>query len=240
MATIATLNPFKLQKLRICSYKKATREIGTGKEVEVMFNPETVQKHFNNGYHNTPVDASSQGTVNYSHSAPSSVSMKLIFDDTQVSEYAHVIAINKFNTKYRTVSDRIDEFLKYIVKRTGSTHETPHLTISWGKTLNYPCRLQSLDINYTLFDRSGNPLRAELSVSFIEDDLPVAQVVKAELESPDLTHYRMVKEGDQLPLMCEAIYGSPNYYMLVARANNLKDFRDLKPGQEIYFPPIEK
>ncbi|NHN24071.1 hypothetical protein FIA58_000140 [Flavobacterium jejuense] len=240
MSIIDNLNPFKLQKLRICSYEKAAREIGTGEEVEVMFNPESVQKRFNNGYYNVPVTPIGQGTVDYSHSAPSSVSMKLIFDDTQVNEYAHVIAINKFNSNYRTVSDRIDEFLKLIVKRKGATHETPHLTISWGKTLNYQCRLQSLDINYTLFDRSGSPLRAELSVSFIEDDLPVAQVVKAELESPDLTHYRMVKEGDQLPLMCEAIYGSPNYYMEVARVNKIKDFRNLKLGQEIYFPPIVK
>lgn len=239
MSIVVGLKPFKLQKLRIYSYETATREIGTGKVVEVMFNPESVQKKFNNGYHNVPATPMSQGTVDYSHSSPSSISMKLIFDDTQVNEYAHVIAMNEEN-KYKSVSDRIDEFLKFIVRRKGSIHEPPHLTISWGKTLDYECRLQSLDINYTLFDRSGSPLRAELSVSFIEDDLPVAQVIKGELESPDLTHYRMVKDGDQLPLMCENIYGSPNYYKEVARVNNIKDFRNLKPGQEIYFPPIEK
>lgn len=233
MSIVAGLKSFKLQKLRICSYEAAVREIGTGEEFEVMFNPESVQQNFKNEYHN-------QSAVDYSYSSPSSVSMKLIFDDTQVSEYIPVIALNKLENKHKSVSDRVSEFLTLIVKRKGTIHEPPHLTISWGETLNYECRLQSLDINYTLFDRSGRPLRAELNVSFIEDDLPVVQLVEAELTSPDLTHYRMIKDGDQLPLMCEGIYGSPNYYMLVARANNLKDFRDLKPGQEIYFPPIDK
>ncbi|WP_130734445.1 hypothetical protein [Flavobacterium sp. J27] len=240
MSIVAKLNPFKLQKLRIYSYETATREERTKKVFEVMFNPESVQKKYNNKYLNAPLHVSSQGSVDYLNSEPTSISMKLIFDDTQVSENAHVIGINKIFNNHKTVSDRIDDFLKFIVRRNGSTHETPHLTISWGKTLNYRCRLTSLDINYTLFDRNGNPLRAELSVSFIEDDLPVAQVIDGELESPDLTHYRIVKDGDQLPLMCENIYGSPNYYMQVARVNNLKDFRNLKPGQEIYFPPIEK
>jgi nucleoid-associated protein YgaU len=83
-------------------------------------------------------------------------------------------------------------------------------------------------------------LRAELNVSFVEEDALLIQAAKAQQESPDLTHYRMVKQGDQLPLMCNEIYGSPSYYPLVAKANKLKDFRNLIPGQEIYFPPIEK
>lgn len=234
MSIVAGLKAFKLQKLKIFSYEKANRE-EEPEVVEVMFNPDSIQKNFINEY---SVPKGPEGaTIEYLSTLPSSVSMKLIFDDTQVSEYAYSIALNN---KHKSIKDRIDEFLTHIVKRNGAIHESQHLTICWGETLNYECRLQSLDINYTLFDRSGNPLRAELSVSFKEDDVRVAQTAKANLQSPDLTHYRMVKDGDQLPLMCENIYGSPNYYILVARANNLKDFRDLKPGQEIYFPPIEK
>ena len=35
--------------------------------------------------------------------------------------------------------------------------------------------------------------------------------------------------------MCEEIYGSSQYYLLVAKANGLDDFRNLKPGQENLF-----
>ncbi len=36
------------------------------------------------------------------------------------------------------------------------------------------------------------------------------------------------------------IYGDSKYYLEVAKANNLTNFRKLTPGQEIFFPPIQK
>ncbi len=237
MAVLSALSSSKLQKLKIFSYKKAERT-GLPQEFEAMFNPDSIRQKFKNHYHILPVEPISQGTVDYAHSLPSSVSMKLILDNTGADDYAFGFRRSKFDRK--SVPDRVNTFLKLIVRTEGEIHEPQHLTIVWGKTLNFNCRLNNLSVNYTLFDKSGKPLRAELDIDFIEDDLPVAKVIENKFESPDLTHYRMVKEDDQLPLMCQEIYGSSNYYTLVAKANNLDDFRNLKPGQEIYFPPIEK
>jgi len=50
----------------------------------------------------------------------------------------------------------------------------------------------------------------------------------------------MVKEGDNLPLMTYRIYGDPKYYLEVAKANGIANFRKLKAGQMIVFPPIER
>ncbi|HPF52255.1 MAG TPA: hypothetical protein PK335_11805, partial [Draconibacterium sp.] len=72
---------------------------------------------------------------------------------------------------------------------------------------------------------------------FIEDNLRVALENNS---SPDLTHVRMVNEGDTLPLMTYRIYGDSKYYLEVARVNKLTNFRKLKVGQKIFFPPIEK
>uniref|UniRef100_A0AAU6WLI4 LysM domain-containing protein n=1 Tax=Chryseobacterium endophyticum TaxID=1854762 RepID=A0AAU6WLI4_9FLAO len=58
--------------------------------------------------------------------------------------------------------------------------------------------------------------------------------------SPDLTHKRTIQDGDTLPLMTERIYGDSKYYLEVAKVNNLINFRQLVPGEELYFPPIEK
>jgi nucleoid-associated protein YgaU len=51
---------------------------------------------------------------------------------------------------------------------------------------------------------------------------------------------RKIKFGDTLPLMCYRIYGDPKYYLQVAEANGLDNFRRLKPGTDIFFPPLEK
>jgi len=40
--------------------------------------------------------------------------------------------------------------------------------------------------------------------------------------------------------MVHKIYGSFKYYLQVAKVNNLKNFRDLIPGQKLIFPPFEK
>jgi nucleoid-associated protein YgaU len=62
----------------------------------------------------------------------------------------------------------------------------------------------------------------------------------AQDESPDLTHVRLVKAGDNLPSLCDAIYGDPQMYLKVAEANGIDDFRRLVPGTRIFFPPLEK
>ncbi|WP_299605211.1 hypothetical protein [uncultured Aquimarina sp.] len=238
MALLSELS-FKLQKLTIISFDNEERTTGK-KELEVMFNPESVRRSFVNNFTTKPSNPQNESTTKFTYSGSSTVSMSLIFDGTNVDQYGAEIALRLLRGTQKSVAERIDDFRKDITEIKGKIHEPRYLVLSWGKTLKFNCRLSSLDINYTLFERNGDPLRAELNVSFIGDDTPKAQLAKLNLQSPDLTHYRMIKAGDQLPLMCQEIYGSPMYYPLVASVNKLTDFRNLTPGQEIYFPPIEK
>ncbi|MDB5157311.1 MAG: LysM peptidoglycan-binding protein, partial [Mucilaginibacter sp.] len=72
-------------------------------------------------------------------------------------------------------------------------------------------------------------------IGSIEDKKRVAQ---ENAQSPDLTKVRVVMEGDTLPLLCYKIYGDSKYYIEVAQANNLNDFRYLQTGEKIKFPPL--
>ena len=65
-------------------------------------------------------------------------------------------------------------------------------------------------------------------------------MAKENKTSPDLSHSRIVKSGDTLPLLSKEIYGSAVHYLRVAQANGLDNFRSLTPGQQIVFPPLEK
>jgi nucleoid-associated protein YgaU len=66
-------------------------------------------------------------------------------------------------------------------------------------------------------------------------------VAEADNNSPDLTHARIVKLGDNLPLMVANIYLHPTtYYLQVAEANDLNNFRRLRTGQQLIFPPVKK
>jgi hypothetical protein len=58
--------------------------------------------------------------------------------------------------------------------------------------------------------------------------------------SPDLTHTRTTIAGDTLPLMTNKIYGTPKYYIEVAKKNKIFNFRKLKDGVPILFYPAKQ
>lgn len=137
------------------------------------------------------------------------------------------------------IIDDIEQFKKVTFDYQGEQHRPNYLKIAWGSLL-FKGVLTSLDITFKLFRPDGTPLRAVASlkvIGFVEDNLRVAMENN---QSPDLTHFREVKQGDTLPLMANRIYGDSKYYLEVARANRIYDFRNLKVGTYIYFPPLDK
>lgn len=231
------MNPLrlsKLEKLKINAYTSPERTVKPEK-FEVMFNPESYSLTYTNEYSELQGINTSGRTAKFSKSIPSDLSLTLLLDGTGVDEFGLMNILGKSPNVYAQVK----EFLRLTYRMDGNIHEPKFLTITWGE-LTYKCRLKSVDVKYALFDQSGVPLRAELHAQFFSDVSETERLKEENKNSPDLTHSRIVGAHDLLPLMCERIYGSAKYYIHVARANNLHDFRDLKPGQEIFFPPIEK
>ncbi len=135
--------------------------------------------------------------------------------------------------------DDIEHFKKVVFDYNGEEHKPNYLIISWG-TLLFKGSLSEMDITFKLFKPDGTPLRALAKAKFkgfVEDNLRVAMENSS---SPDLTHVREVREGDTLPLMTYRIYGDSKYYIEVAKANRITNFRKLEVGQRIFFHPLKK
>jgi nucleoid-associated protein YgaU len=135
----------------------------------------------------------------------------------------------------KEVKDDLDWLYKNLIQFDGEMHATRYVKIQWGALDFYYGQLKSYNVSYSLFDRSGRPLRAKATLSFER----TVSVGKNEAKSPDLTHIREVKAGDTLPAMCNAIYKNPAFYLKVAEANGMANFTNLQPGQRIYFPPLK-
>jgi nucleoid-associated protein YgaU len=84
------------------------------------------------------------------------------------------------------------------------------------------------------------PLRAVITANFTDNSDDQTRVALAQDQSSDLTHRRVFKAGDNLPRLCQEIYGNPQLYLKVAQANGLDDFRNLAPGTAVLFPRLEK
>ena len=136
-----------------------------------------------------------------------------------------------------SVKDQIELLKNVAYTFVGTKHESPIVQLKWGGFIFYG-RVESLKFDYTLFKPSGVPLRAKVTLTFIEYQSTEEISKEAATESPDLTHIVEVKAGDTLPLLCYQIYQDCSYYSQVARINNLTNFRALKPGIKLQFPPL--
>lgn len=235
---MALINLFKLEKMRIEAYKKVERrraDQASPDKLDLMFNPASFDEEHSIAYQGESRRAinSSATPAKYTYTPPVKLSLVFVLDGTGVDHYfklQHLAA-------GASVRKQIDTFKKLCWNMNSAEHEPQFLTLRWGK-FAFNCRLEKLGISYTLFDKGGDPLRAELAVDFIKDD-SAATIVRAEAKSsPDLTHVRVVQSGDTLPLLCKQIYGSSAHYLTVARDNGLDDFRDLQPGQRLSFAPL--
>jgi len=220
--------------------KPAGKPAGDPNNLEVQYNPETISVRFENVFQAGQASPSSSVQARFAHGRSRVVQVTLIFDAIDLGAYG---LANLFTAKSRTVTDNVKLFLRLCQQINSESHEPSYLRLIWHKGVlgpNFDCRLKSVDINYTTFDTDGSPLHAELAAQFLEDLDPEKKAAQDKISSPDLTHRRLVKAGDTLPLLCRDIYGTAEHYLRVAEANSLDDFRLLTPGQELIFPPYAK
>lgn len=209
-----------------------TLSIDRSKSFSVMINPSEFSHERAIGYNRSKAQGSSRRNLKFSAVSPDSISFVIVLDGTGAVPSARPGAT------VRAVKDQMDSLLSVVYAYVGEHHEPSHVRVLWGSLIFFG-RLSSLSTQYTLFKPSGDPLRAKVSMKFEGSMSTSEEQLVANRSSPDLNHLVVVKEGDTLPLLCNAIYGDPSYYPDVARFNELVAFRELKPGATLRFPPLE-
>ncbi|MBL8473308.1 MAG: LysM peptidoglycan-binding domain-containing protein [Rhodocyclaceae bacterium] len=226
-------NLFKLEMLKIVAYKDRKRGLGDMVDsFEAMFNPETIAQKYEVKYAKAQSIGSSGNTQNFTRSAPPELNLHLVLDGSGTTEMG---LMQLFPSD--SVSTRVRKFLKLTWAMNDALHEPNYLVAKWGD-INFNCRLASVDVSYTNFDRDGTPLRATLDVKLISDETADELQKMERKSSPDVSHSRLVKAGDTLPLLAKEIYGSSAYHLWIAQANGLDEIRRLRPGQRLIFPPL--
>lgn len=223
----------ELTKLKIKGYKdeRFSQEIADG-EFNTLMNPETYRIRYEVSQNQNQAQGTSSTAPRFNKTLPEDLQLDFVFDRSGVIKgFADENGVG--------IIDDIEKFKKIVLDYNGNQHKPNYLVISWGSLL-FKGSLKDMEITYKLFKPDGTPIRANIHATFkgfIEDNLRVA---RENNKSPDLTHIRVVGEGDTLPLMTFRIYGDSKYYLEVAKANKLVNFRKLTPGQQIFFPPIDK
>jgi LysM repeat protein len=221
-------NPIKL-KIEGFSDPAATgNALGS---IDAMINPETYSRTYNVNYQPSKEQGAPAGTMIFSGIGQSDLELKLVIDGTGVIPLP---------TGVTDVDDYITKFKAVVYDYQGSEHRPNYVRVTWGDGLTFTGICLSFTTAYTLFKPDGTALRATINLKLSESTDYKTKAKEAKKSSPDLTHLRTVKAGDTLPLMAYRIYGNSSYYLEVARINGLSSFTSIKPGDQIYFPPVKK
>lgn len=173
-----------------------------------------------------------QGATQQVNSGDDTFSINLTVDGTGAHEAGKVVP----------VQDKVKQLFAVAFKGNVARR----LKVCWGSALDVVCKLGKIGVTYKLFDRSGNPLRAELALTFYVDgklEQPSqndaqADAARKEDAKNDGTSSQTLKDGESLQQLTADAYGSPEMYLEVASFNGLDDFRNLEPGTTLVFPPL--
>jgi Contractile injection system tube protein len=216
--------PFNLKILPVND-----KGIPNGVPFLAMFNPETVAitEAIKWEDHNPPGTDATE--LKYIKTNGRTFSIDITLDGTGVNTNGIKIPVTAQVLLFRLATTKV----------VGTSHRPNLLLLQYGLFI-INCVLRSSTVTYTMFDMFGLPIRAKISASFAETTSSSLMAKLAMLSSPDLTHKKVVKEGDLLPLLTYNVYNNQNYYLQVAKVNKLKNFRKLKTGSSLIFPPIGK
>lgn len=229
----------ELAQVTILAFKDKTYQNEVGR-FKLPINPEGLTQLFETSYDRRQPGGAQGGNPLFKVIKPETLSLKFTLDGTGV-----VPVKGKPNTFHKDVAEQVKALLNLVYDMNGQTHRPNFLRLLWGEGAfgavgSFDCILGKLNINYTLFAPNGKPLRAKLDADFIQYAEPKKRSRRQRKGSPDITHVCTVRARETLPLLTQRIYGDQSYYLQVAKANGLINFRQLKTSTHLRFPPIDK
>lgn len=157
----------------------------------------------------------------------------------------------QFTVYFDTYEERSSVYTKYIktlesfVGYDQGKHAPVMLVMTYGNFTNeltamsaLKCKLDNLDVEYTMFLKNGTPVRAKVGMTFRLGLTPEDQNALAQPNSPDHAKLVTLKRGHTLADVAAEEYDNPAEWRRIARANNIDDPMDLEPGAKLIVPPI--
>jgi hypothetical protein len=127
--------------------------------------------------------------------------------------------------------------LRGLLDINSKLHAPPIVAFAWARR-RFKGVLDGLTVSYLLFDRQGTPLRAKLNIT-IKEYRPVEIQLREEVKtSADEVKTYLVAAGDTLATIAASVYGDATRWRALARENDIRDPRSLRPGQRLRLPAL--
>ncbi|HEV8483531.1 MAG TPA: LysM peptidoglycan-binding domain-containing protein [Blastocatellia bacterium] len=198
--------------------------------IEVQFNPTSYSITKPVTYTPSPRSDLNVPLLTFAGGGGRTLTLNLFFDVTEPTADGN---------KVKDVRDLTNKFVALTrIKRDNKKKRPPVCVISWGRdsTANPDFPFSGVVTNlvqeFTLFEKDGTPVRARLTVAFLE----FKGWEEGQRESdPEFTTH-VVKRGDTLSSIAATAYNDPSRWRLIADTNHLDDPRQLQIGRALNIP----
>ena len=153
------------------------------------------------------------------------------------SETLSVQALVDTSDTLENVRVKYVDAIRNLMKPDSREHAPPIVRFVWDEAV-FTGVMEKVDVNYQLFRPDGVPLRAQLDLSLKEYRPAAVQVAENPRSSPTVEKSYVVRRGDTLSSISAAVYRRPDAWRELARANNISDPRDLRPGRVLTVPRL--
>lgn len=202
---------------------------------DVLFNPNsyTITKSVTWSPPESPRGrrASTQRTVNapalqFGGGGSRQLSLELFFDVTEAVGDPPAMDVRALTNKVVALT---------VIER--NLDRPPACELSWGQAppnSDFPFVgvISSLTQKFTLFKSDGTPVRATLTVTFLE----FLDAEQDRRRTDPVFTTRVVRRGDSLSSIAAEVYRDPKQWRRIAMANGIENPRKLEPGTRLSIP----
>lgn len=208
----------------------------TGEKYTLQINPEGYDADYKIDYDDSSGTGKNGSSLRYFKTQPSELKLKFTLDGTNSTGLSPDGSTGSQSS--HAIKESLAEFFKVCMEVKQELHRPQIVEVFWGE-LDFKGVLTNAKVNYTYFDSQGNAIRAEVDATFKYHVEEKESAQEGNVLSPDLTRVHIVQKGDKLPQLAFDYYGDSKYYLPVAEVNGLNNYRQLIPGQELFFPPLD-
>jgi Contractile injection system tube protein/LysM domain len=168
------------------------------------------------------------------------------FDKGEPAQLAFSLLFDSYEARkdVRTLTEKVAKLTQVVGGKIG---RPPVVKIIWGEDkphfagLPFTGVVESVTQKFTLFLDDGTPVRATLDLSLHETRAPEKQQKEMNKAKSSPLQPRMwtVKQGDSLWAIAASEYLNAALWREIARANGVRNPRDLVPGTVLLIPSIE-
>ncbi len=205
--------------------------LDTNEQIAVQFNPSEYSLVEKAEYSQVHRHKSDSPVLNFAGGKLPRLKMTLYFDTYRIK----TSSLTDLLGEEKDVSEQVEKIAK-LRQIVGKVHRPPAVAFVWGSLKFIGC-VNSVVSTYTMFAKTGKPLRAKVDVEFLALDTEDGSR-RSPFESPDRTKIRVLSEDESLWNIAHKEYGEAGLWRCIAEANGIMDPLEIPSGTVIKVPAI--